>query len=208
MFRGSPHPGDDALIRRYQADRGIEALKPGDERIVRHVEMCGSCGARYETLRAGLDEIGRLSFEAADAAFTADRLVHQRERILRRIDLHGARVLPFPASDHATPAPVLTRPILRWVAAAAAAGLLVGLSAGRMLHLTEESATTTAARRVTPPAPGTGRAMAVRTATLTAQDLDDVFLSDVELALSAPRTPELRAIDSLTLEVRDTLPVR
>ena len=204
MFRGKRHPNDDALVRRYMADRGFDALQPEDERVVRHVETCAPCGVRYQTFRTHLDEAAVASSDAADAVFTEERLAHQRERIMRRIDVHGARVLPFPVAEPGARGPAHQRSVLRWVTAAAAAGLLVGLTAGRVLHLGDETAATRIARS-TAPRPsdvnGSGRVM---TAALTRQDLDNALLSEIEMALSSPRTPELRAIDSLTLEVSDT----
>lgn len=206
MFRGKRHPGDEALIRRYMADRGIEALLPEDARVVRHVASCGACGRRYAHLAADLDDAGRLSAGTADAAFTAEHLAHQRERILRRIDQHGARVLPFPAADLGGRGPGQARPVLRWVAAAAAAGLVIGLSAGRLLNLRHESASPqVAARDAAPPVLVSARTTPVRPAAFTLQELDDVFVWDVESS-PAPRTPELRAIYTLTLEARDTIP--
>jgi hypothetical protein len=73
-----------------------------------------------------------------------------------------------------------------------------------VLRLGEETAATPIARSAaTRPSDvnGSGRVM---TAALTRQDLDNALLSEIEMALSSPRTPELRPIDSLTLEVSDT----
>jgi len=203
VFSGQRHPGDDALVRRYMADRGFDALQPADERVVRHVETCGRCGARYQTLATRFDEASVASLDAADAVFTDARLARQRERIMRRIDVHGARVLPFPVAELGTRGAARPPSMMRWIAAAAAASLLVGLTAGRVWHLSEESAGTRVARgTVTDPSDVTGGPL-VMTAALTRQDLDNALLEEVELALSAPRTPELRAIDALTLEASD-----
>jgi hypothetical protein len=191
------------------ADRGFDALQPEDERVVRHVETCGPCGARYQTLTTNLDEAAVASLDAADAVFTEARLVHQRERIMRRIDVHGARVLPFPVAELGARRAARQPSMMRWIAAAAAASLLVGLTAGRVWHLSDDAAATRIARAtVTSPSDVTGGTR-VMTAALTRQDLDNALLAEVELALSSPRTPELRAIDALTLEVSDAaLPPR
>jgi hypothetical protein len=134
VFRDRRHPGDDALVRRYMADRGFDALQPEDERVVRHVETCASCGVRYQAVRTHLDGAAVASLYAADAVFTEERLARQRERIMRRIDVHGARVLPFPAAEPEARGSTRSPSARRWVAAAAAAGLLVGLTAGRVWH--------------------------------------------------------------------------
>jgi hypothetical protein len=204
VFRGKRHPSDDALVRRYMADRGFDALQPEDERVVRHVETCAPCGVRYHVMKTHLDGTAVASLDAADAVFTEERLAHQHERIMRRIDVHGARVLPFPVAEPDARASAHSPSVSRWVAAAAAAGLLVGLTAGRVWHLgNDTTATQTAGSSATAPADVNGRGQVI-TAALARQDLDNAFLSEVEMALSSPRTPELRAIDSLTLEVSDT----
>ena len=71
----------------------------------------------------------------ADAAFTADRLHDQRDRIMRRIERHDhpAEVVAFPhqrVPSHATAVQRMLGPARRWVAGAAAAGLAAGLFLG------------------------------------------------------------------------------
>lgn len=203
MFRGKRHPGEDALIRWYMADRGLDALEPADESVVRHVSGCAPCAARFEAVCLDLDAAADVAVDAANAAFTPERLLVQRERILRRIDSQGAKVLSFPAADAATRHSASSRSWLGWVAVAAAAGLFVGLVAGRMLHLGTEDASGTAAglTTVARSMPATGRGAQIRTATLTPGPGADSFMSEVDTALAAPRTPELDAIDAMTLRV-------
>jgi hypothetical protein len=202
VFSTKRHPGDDALVRWYMADRGLGALDPKDETVVRHVSGCARCAARYEHVCTDLDAAATAAVEAADAAFTPERLLAQRERILRRIDTAGARVLPFPAADAQNTRPSSTRPMLRWITLAAAAGLLIGIAAGRLLLPVPPGAvpTSTVARTAAPAGPQ------VRPAALTLP-ADDPFLSEVESALSAPRTPELEPIDVMTLQM-NTVPPR
>ncbi|MDO8834412.1 MAG: hypothetical protein Q7V01_02400 [Vicinamibacterales bacterium] len=208
MLRSKKHPGNDALVRWYMADRGLEALEPADEAVVRHVGGCTSCAGRYDAICRDLDAAAAVSADAADAAFTPERLMLQRDRILRRLDTQGARVLAFPVADVTGGSAPSSRPMLRWVAAAAAAGLVVGLLAGRMFHLGEAPADTMASRqgsvtRAIGPSEGQ-----VRTAALARLAGDDVFMSEVDSALSAPRTPELEAIDAMTLRVQTGPPRR
>jgi len=205
VFAAKRHLDDNVLIRRYLADRGLAALDAGDEGPLRHLAHCPTCEARYEALRGEFDSTREAAIADADAACTADRMERQRDRILRRIDaLHdGPRVLPFPAAQqnqHAAPQPRVFR---RWVAAAAVAGLLAGLGAGRMFFTgTAPTATTADARQQSTPSepaalrqPPTLRALHVESAVN-----DEEFLSEIELATSAPRTRELRAIYAFTLE--------
>jgi hypothetical protein len=201
VFAVSRHANADRLIRRYMAERGWRALSARDERVVRHLARCADCEARYAQLVEMLDLAGTDATSHADAAFPVERLAHQRERILRRIDAHGqrARVLSFPAAPSGLRAESRSRPALRWLTAAALGGLMIGLSAGRVLE----------DRRLAGPSPSTTRMTAVRPASdtlaLGRQSArrptvsDEEFLSDLSDAVAGPRTPELEALDALTL---------
>ena len=106
MFVGKRHLDDSALIRRYLADRGLEALETRDEAGLRHLVRCTSCDARYVSMQRAFDETREAVIDGADAACTPERLAAQRDHILRRIDAQdpGPRVLPFPngaAPSHA-----------------------------------------------------------------------------------------------------------
>ena len=211
MFGAKQHLDDNVLIRRYLADRGLAALDAGDEGPLRHLAHCPACEARYDALRADFDGTREAAIADADAVCTADRMERQRERILRRVDaLHGGpRVLPFPAAQqggHAAPQPRVFR---RWVAAAAVAGLLAGLGAGRLFfNGTSPAATTADARQqAAPTAPASLRQAPTRRALhLEPAVNDEEFLSEIELATSAPRTRELRAIYAFTLEESRDVP--
>src|SRR5262245_54459726 len=95
-----------------------------------HVAGCAACAQRYAELTHDLDLLARQGASEADAVFTADMLTHQRQQIMRRLDSAGRRadVFVFPARGNAKTASraSLRRPA-RWVAAAAATGLTVGL---------------------------------------------------------------------------------
>jgi hypothetical protein len=204
VFSGKRHPNDDALVRRYLADRGLDALQPKDERVVRHLDACEPCARRYAEACAQLDAAARLASEAADAAFGPERLLAQRDRVLRRLDGVGSRVVSFPTQEQNGWTPSRSRSFVKWVAVAAAAGLFIGLSVGRILNLggggaaAPSSAPTMAAVR---PLPASGPQ--ATPASLTSARSDDVFLSEVETALSARSIPELAAIDAMTLELRE-----
>ena len=172
---------------------------------MRHLAHCPACDTRYETLSAEFDATRDAALAEADAVCTADRMERQRDRILRRVDaLHaGPRVLPFPAAiqnGHAAPQPRVFR---RWVAAAAVAGLLVGLGAGRMIFNGASTTATTADARqqAAPGAPASLRqAPTMRALHVEPAVNDEEFLSEIEMATAAPRTRELRAIYAFTLE--------
>jgi hypothetical protein len=204
VFAAKRHLDDNVLIRRYLADRGLAALDASDETPLRHLAHCPACAARYETLRAGFDETREAAIADAEAACSADRMERQRERILRRIDSmqSGPRVLPFPAAGQNGHAASQPRVLRRWVAAAAVAGLLVGLGTGRMVFDGSSRRMADASRQVAPAsAPSTVRqAPTMRAMRVEPGVSDEEFLSEIELATAAPRTPELRAIYAITLE--------
>jgi len=207
VFTAKRHMDDNALVRRYLAERGLEVLDAADEPLLRHLAHCSSCHARYGALGASLDDSRDLTVERVDAAFTADRLAHQRERIMRRIEAqNGARILAFPAAAPAVRAPLHARPMMRWVAAAAIAGVMVGVAAGRYLNVFDFAAgSRSASRNVVATAAGGPRAVPVIRAVGTSRPLvnDDEFLSEVDGAIAQPRTSELIAIYTLTLQDRN-----
>lgn len=97
---------------------------------------CDTCNARHRQLTAILDDISDEAAAATEAAFPADRLMRQRTRILQRIEHFGrqGRVLAFPVRSTHRPSMLRPRPLRRWVASAAAAGLVVGMVAGRVVN--------------------------------------------------------------------------
>jgi hypothetical protein len=96
---------------------------------------CDVCRALHHNVTRTLDEVATSATRAADEAFPPDRLARQRARILARVERYGqrARVLAFPSSTVRRTGS-RPRPLRRWVAAAAAAGLAIGLVAGRTMH--------------------------------------------------------------------------
>jgi hypothetical protein len=219
VFVGKRHLDDSALIRRYQADRGLDALDASDEEGLRHLVRCPSCEARYIDMQRAFDDAGEAVVARADAACTPDLLAEQHARILRRIDAQyeGPRVLAFPrgsAPAHASAQPPLV--MLRWAAVAAAAGLVIGLTAGQLLHIGRDGISL-ARNTVSAPAPTpasasirAGRTTPVMRAANGVPAVDEnEFLSEVDLAAAGPQAAELRAIYAFTLETpRDPAPLR
>jgi hypothetical protein len=207
VFVGKRHLDDSALIRRYLAERGLDALEASDEAGLRHLVRCAPCDARYVAMQRAFEETREAVIDRADAACTPERLAAQRDHILRRIDAQysGPRVLPFPSGAAASHAPV-TSPLIRgWIAAAAVAGLVIGLTAGQFIHIRRD--TVSSARSMTP-AIGPAHATPVLRSVNSQPAVDEEqFLSDVDLAASAPQAAELRAIYAFTIEPpRDVAP--
>ena len=194
LGRSLRHLGDEDLLALIESAR----TDP-------HLDTCERCAVRHAELACVIADLDVVHAEA-DALFDDERLLHQRTHILRRLDKnHGpARVLPFPAAAEGSGAiRVFASAGRRWVAAAAIAGLVVGIFSGRMLtHRTDEPGidrlpqvySTSVRRSATSPV--------VVPAELRTIGGDDVLLEEVETALARPRVQELTAIDAITPAAR------
>ena len=125
----------DRLFRRgHLSERAlIDALLSGDRPA--HLDRCDICAERAVDLARWMDDVRTTGVEAADAAFSPERLALQQTQILRRLEQldQPARVIAFPSqnrmnerdrSDH--------RVAPAWVGVAAAAGLVLGVIGGQM----------------------------------------------------------------------------
>lgn len=155
-----------------------------------HLESCASCRTRHDAVARMLDEARRTAELDAEDAFPLERLAQQRDRILARVDdlCRAGKVLTFPHT-HVRSVPTQASHRSRWVAAAAAAGLVVGLLGG---HLTRDFSSRPGlqARRVVP----TG--VTLRPARPLPSD--DELLGQVEVAFERTGPSALRPLDALT----------
>ena len=191
------HLTDDRLIELCM----LEAASGAEQQ---HLSACARCDARRVRLQRLLDDVSDTAAAAADAAFPPDRLARQQARILAHLQHEGrpARVIAFPAG-HAPHEPVGSRrrSSSRWIAAAAVAGLVVGVIAGRFGHDYSSGS------------PGAARVIIARTAEqpelraagstatileVTASISDDEFLNQLEMAIDAPAAAALQPLDELT----------
>ena len=172
--------------------------------------------ARYADVAAFAEGIRAEADQEIDERFPQEALLAQQSQIARRIEHlgHAARVISFPlhgpggpdgrSALHVTP---------RWVAAAAAAGLFIGVGVGnvgigRLAHTFSHPRT---AFSTSPATPGTrplaptpaGPSTAAPASDVKDADPSDEFLAELEFALERPRTRELRALDELTPHVRE-----
>ena len=173
---------------------------PAETREREHLEVCVECDQRRAAIAQMLTDLQDAAVTEADAAFPADRLARQQARILQRLEHEGrpARIIAFPA--HGPESYVLrTRPAMRWIAGAAAAGLVIGLLAGHFAHdfsvVTRPAfrAESTVAARPAPAAP-TLRAVATTIS-------EEEFLGQIELAIEGTGGMALRPLDDLTPRV-------
>ena len=222
MIAWAHHLREERLLDCYFAERAGEMVDP---RMAEHIADCKDCGERYAAIGRFLDSLRTEADLESAALFTPERLRLQQQQIAARLEHIGqpAHVLSFPTrvGRHMTAA---TRVAPRWVVAAAAAGLFVGIGAGLFF---DTDADGIHFRRSAPPAeavasrstgveavpvesgpigPSSVEPAPVSVADQSApQTLDDedVFLSELELALESPRTHELLPFDALTPRVRE-----
>jgi hypothetical protein len=160
-----------------------------------HLAGCAACRARLTDLGEWLESLRTDAVAEADEAFPAERLVAQHAQIMRRIDAAGrpAKVITFPKV--AAPIAAGTSSVRRWVASAAAAGLIAGIALGNYMDLRHT---------LTP-----GRTLAPDTVIGTTLQPQNGTISDEELMwhleeLAASSMPEsLMAFDALTPRARD-----
>ena len=206
MIGRSEHLQDDRLVECYFSDRGGEPLDPPS---IEHLADCDACGLRYAELVTFLDDMRAVSDAETDAVFTPERLRQQQEHILRRLEhaSRSARVISFPGQSSSHPTAAGGRVAPRWLAAAAAAGLFVGVAVGgTLLHPGFERSVTS--MRVANNATASARlasspAVLVNPASVSDNIDDDVFLMQLEFALERPHTQELQPFDALTPHVRE-----
>lgn len=146
--------------------------------------------AALAALEAEWAPLGEDAVAAMDARITPDQLARQFDVIERRLDGQPARVLQFPhrRRDLRTP-----RPLRRWVAMAAACGLMFGLAAGRLIgpaSVPEPARMPWASSAARPHQAGTPR--------LEPAIADERLLGEVDAALSRTLHEEFRALDELT----------
>lgn len=145
--------------------------------------------------KAALDAYRAAACAEADALFDERALETQRHKILARLAFlgHSAKVIRFPVAPHGdVPAHTVNR---RWISVAAAAGLIIGLLGGQLVHLVPQPA-----RRLAPMtttiAPSAARPDFAPA--LVTYPQDDGLLDEVDFAVQVRSVSELRALDELT----------
>ena len=190
--QSSPHLSDDQLFETY--------LLAADND---HVRSCSACRTRLDRLASTLDDARDSVNAEADTIFNADRLHDQRERIMRRLEryAHPAEVLRFPNRFGSRQAARrLLGPAGRWIAGAAAAGLVAGLFLG---FAVDRQVNTIAARSLRDGAVANSAwatSASQQIALTAATGKDEQMLTEIEDALSGPtrRVLELRTLDAMT----------
>jgi hypothetical protein len=166
-----------------------------------HLERCPACRNRFAELASWLDTIRVDAVAEADEHFSAERLAAQNAQILRRLEAaeRPARVIAFPSFSQ----PLTSRSshASRWIAAAAAAGLIVGVGVGQLMDLRHS---------LTPRIPIAARPSTTEPPVTQASSgppskpghREELFLSELDASIS--RAPaELRALDAFTPRAGD-----
>ena len=181
-----------------------------DRQLLAHVTSCEACAGRLADLTVQIETLRDAAWQEADAAFDDAMLEAQRGKILARLAHIGkaARVLHFPARmrDASMPVSPISR---RWVSVAAAAGLIIGLVAGQMLHFVPWESTLhrqAGQLQASTPRPQNG-AIIVQSAAVVSLS-DDELLDEIDEAMELRRAPNLRALDALTPRVGDLVEIR
>jgi hypothetical protein len=184
------HLSDDRLV-----DMCLDAMPTVTES--EHLHTCERCSGRHSRLFHVLREVYEAGVAEADAAFPQARLDRQRAHILTRILHEGrpARVIAFPTATASEIRPLRARPATRWIAGAAAAGVVVGLVAGHLAHDLSPAGSSNHLR---------ARVAAARAETASARRLsssissDDEFIGQMERLADGPTLPVLQPLNDLT----------
>ncbi|MGB7219720.1 MAG: hypothetical protein WBD07_13055 [Vicinamibacterales bacterium] len=204
MIRRAHHLHEDRLFDCYLAERSHESVDP---RLAEHLADCAACAARYAELVGLMNELRTEADASADALFTPERLRAQEQQIARRIEHVGraARIISFPHHGPGERHEAAPRTLPRFAAAAAAAGLFIGIALGASFGWPARVWST-------PTFSDTGSAvtpLAARDATLLPDPAaDEAFWSDLDRILDSPRTIELQPLDALTPRVREVASLR
>jgi hypothetical protein len=187
------------------ADLWSRALATGEAATDPHLASCAHCQSRYAAFTDWLERVHDDARDEAEEAFPPERLAAQQAQVMRRLEAleRPARVIVFPRFGR--PATSTQGHAQRWVAAAAAAGLVIGLAAGQFFDVRHifrpvvrpasmESA------RVANPAPQ-ARPQIVPVSASSVSD-ETLFFGGDAARISA-RFEMLKAIDDITPRARD-----
>ena len=201
-YRAARHLSDDAF-----ADIWSTETTTGQSVVNPHLSDCAQCRARYANFTGWLDRIQDDALAEADEAFPPERLAAQQAQVMRRLEglERPARVIAFPRFSR--PVTSTQGHAQRWVAAAAAAGLVIGLVAGQLFdvrHLispTRGPVGTQTARFTAPQQMTSGNAVVIPASLPSVSDETLFFGGDP--AHATARLSMLQSIDDITPRARD-----
>jgi len=187
---GHPHLSDDRL-----AEVCLQTAPSDVDR--RHLEHCESCSRRRAALAGFLQEVADVARADADAVFTPQHLERHRDRILGLIEQaepHG-QLLSFPSGRGHTSEPNRSHPERRWIAGAAAAGLVLGILGG---HIAQNLLPFSRAGEVSAFSRASEVSAVAPLQAGTAPLSEEEFLSRLELAVGGAGGSTLRPLHEMT----------
>jgi hypothetical protein len=195
------HLDDDAF-----AEIWADAATSGQPSAHPHLAACSHCRGRYAAFVGWLDAIHDDARDDADEAFPPERLAAQQTQVMRRLEAleRPARVIAFPR--FARPVTSTQGHAQRWVAAAAAAGLLIGLAAGQFVDIRDAFG---GRSRIVPQATQTAKfippstAPVVTPASATTVSDEQIFFGE---GAQSARLSALLPMDDITPSARDERP--
>lgn len=203
------HPTDERLLELYFDEASVRDEEGAPVR--QHLHGCEACTWRYTALTAPLQQVRQDAASEADEVFTPGRLAAQRAAIRHRLQegTGSPRVVAFPGAQRTQPR-LVHRPAARWMAAAAAAGLLVGVTAGRLVHVGDNPAAPASrvVRAVEPPRLASERltpSISALPASAEPGVTEMNVLYGFDSVVSRPQVAELSALDELTPHPRELL---
>ncbi|MSO48986.1 MAG: hypothetical protein EXQ49_03635 [Acidobacteria bacterium] len=111
-----------------------------------HLDRCDMCAERAVDMSRWLEDVRDMGAAEADAVFPEERLAAQRSQVLQRLESldRPAKVISFPARA-VRPLDATDRRRVNpgWLAAAAAAGLAIGIVSIELSHSFETGPTST-----------------------------------------------------------------
>ncbi len=201
MISRTHHLSEERLIECCRAARAGEPVDPPE---AEHLLDCAECKTQYAEVTQLMATLRQEAERETDEVFSADWLHAQQLRIAERLEHVGrpVRVIRFPARTATTPTASRSHTVTRWVAAAAAAGLFIGVGlgiffdSGRLAHRGSRQVATSA------PAPAPVRAVSSSDAS------DEAFLVELQMAAERPQTRALAPFDALTPRVLEAANTR
>jgi hypothetical protein len=181
------------------------AVASGEPAVDPHLSTCAECQARYAAFTDWLERIHDDARDEAEEVFPPERLAAQQAQVMRRLEAleRPARVIMFPRFGR--PVTSTQGRAQRWIAAAAAAGLVIGLAAGQFFDVRHVF---TPAARTPPqlqarvvkqqPAP-----QIVPASVSTSSVSDETIFFGGDPARISGHLQMLRAIDDITPRARD-----
>jgi hypothetical protein len=189
---------DDAAFAAIWTDAAVDGAQPSHP----HLQACPACRSRFGLFTSWLTDVRVDAAAEVDELFSAERLAAQQAQVFRRLEAaeRPARVIAFPK---------FTQPLTsgsshgsRWIAAAAAAGLIVGVGVGQMMDIRRSLGGPVAPVRQA--RLDNQRLSNAEVRTVSTNGREEAFLSEVDVTLSRPALPELRALDEFTPRAGET----